>query len=260
MLEVSLENPVTASRFVPGRDDMPAAVVHRHDEGQLVLSLAGTVACKVPDAHWIVPPQCALWIPAGVPHMSHASANAQCYFLFVSTAVSSLPRECCSLRITPMLREMILELAGSSGTRGPRNRILLVQLLLDELARMPVERTCFPIPADPRLRSIAQALIDEPDDRRTVKQWSAYIGVSERTLSRQIFDETGMSFSAWRRQLHLSVALRALSMGRTVQQVSGDIGYESVTAFITMFKKALGTTPARYFANGTAESARDRDT
>lgn len=259
MPEASLENPVTASRFIAGQNDMPGSVAHRHDEGQLVLSLAGTVACQVPDAHWIVPPQCALWIPAGVPHMSHAADNADCCFLFISAAVSSLPRECCSLRITPMVREMILELADGNETRGPRNRSLLVQLLLDELTRMPVERTCFPIPTDPRLRKIAQALIDEPDDRRTVRQWSAYIGVSERTLSRHIFDKTGMSFSVWRRQLHLSVALRALSMGSTVQQVSGDLGYESVTAFITMFKKALGTTPARYFANGTAASTKDRN-
>jgi AraC-like DNA-binding protein len=30
--------------------------------------------------------------------------------------------------------------------------------------------------------------------------------------------------------------------------VSETLGYESVTAFITMFKKALGQSPTRYFA------------
>jgi AraC-like DNA-binding protein len=30
--------------------------------------------------------------------------------------------------------------------------------------------------------------------------------------------------------------------------VSDELGYESVTAFITMFKKALGHSPGRYFA------------
>ncbi|MOA44098.1 HTH-type transcriptional repressor of iron proteins A [compost metagenome] len=72
--------------------------------------------------------------------------------------------------------------------------------------------------------------------------------MSERTLSRRLFAETGMSFGAWRRQLHLMVALRGLAAGDTVQQVAGDLGYEAVTGFITMFKRALGTTPAKYFA------------
>ena len=52
----------------------------------------------------------------------------------------------------------------------------------------------------------------------------------------------------WRRQLHLVIALRKLATGATVQRVSSDLGYESATAFIVMFKKALGTTPTRYFA------------
>ncbi|MNE83569.1 transcriptional activator FtrA [compost metagenome] len=72
--------------------------------------------------------------------------------------------------------------------------------------------------------------------------------MSECTLSRRLLAETGMSFGAWRRQLHLMVALRGLAAGDTVQQVAGDLGYEAVTGFITMFKRALGTTPAKYFA------------
>jgi Helix-turn-helix domain len=44
------------------------------------------------------------------------------------------------------------------------------------------------------------------------------------------------------------VALRELADGATVQRVSYDLGYGSVSAFITMFKKALGQPPPRYFA------------
>lgn len=32
------------------------------------------------------------------------------------------------------------------------------------------------------------------------------------------------------------------------QNVATTLGYESVNAFITMFRKAMGTTPAHYFA------------
>ena len=60
--------------------------------------------------------------------------------------------------------------------------------------------------------------------------------------------QTGLSFDRWRRQLHMIVALRELSGGATVQQVAYGLGYESPSAFITMFKKAFGKPPATYIA------------
>jgi AraC-like DNA-binding protein len=62
-----------------------------------------------------------------------------------------------------------------------------------------------------------------------------------------------MTFSRWRQQLQIIVAIQKLSAGETVQSVSGALGYESVSAFITMFKKALGKSPARYFSEREAD-------
>ena len=38
-----------------------------------------------------------------------------------------------------------------------------------------------------------------------------------------------------------------LAQGELVTNIAGDLGYESVSAFISMFRRMLGTTPARYF-------------
>ncbi|HCN7121416.1 TPA: AraC family transcriptional regulator, partial [Escherichia coli] len=40
----------------------------------------------------------------------------------------------------------------------------------------------------------------------------------------------------------------------TVQKVAHTLGYDSTTAFITMFKKGLGQTPGRYIAGLTTVS------
>lgn len=58
-----------------------------------------------------------------------------------------------------------------------------------------------------------------------------------------------MSFGQWRQQLKLLIAIRQLCNGESVQNIAFDLGYESVTAFITMFKKQLGQTPKQYVAN-----------
>jgi AraC-like DNA-binding protein len=100
-----------------------------------------------------------------------------------------------------------------------------------------------------RLNRIASALVDGPSDRSAMAQWASRVAMSESSLARLVQHETGLSFGRWRQQLQLIVALRSLAAGATVQQVSGDLGYESVSAFMTMFKKALGASPAKYFKN-----------
>jgi AraC-like DNA-binding protein len=72
--------------------------------------------------------------------------------------------------------------------------------------------------------------------------------MSERSLARLVVRETGLTFGRWRQRFHLIVAVRSLSSGLAVQDVASTLSYDSVTAFITMFKKALGQSPARYIS------------
>jgi AraC-like DNA-binding protein len=146
-----------------------------------------------------------------------------------------------------LLRELIVELSERPGIDD--GDALLARLLLAELPRMPVQQLYLPIPPEPRLRQIADALAANPADRTRLGAWASRAGLSESSLSRLVIKETGLSFGRWRQQLHLIVAIRELSKGATVQQVSAELGYESVAAFITMFKKALGKPPAKYLAS-----------
>lgn len=244
--------PVQALR-VRVSDSESEVPVHEHRKGQLVLALRGSVTCEVPHALWIVPPQSAVWIPGGMPHSNRATANARVYFLSVDPEAAALPAECCTLSITPMLREMIRHLASlppDYPADGPTAR--LVGVLLEELARMPVERFSLPVSNEPRIRRMSKALADDPSNRRTLAQWADRLAMSERSLARLLVRETGLTFGRWRQQLHLIVALGKLADGVSVQQVAEALGYESVTAFITMFKKAFGKPPAKYLASITS--------
>lgn len=223
---------------------------HQHRQGQLVLALHGAVTCKAEKGVWIVPPNCGVWIPGGVPHSNQITSNARIAYLFVEPDAAMLPTKCCTLSVSPMLREMIIQLAEiSQDDRDDAHVERLVRVMLDELALMPRERLELPVSDHPKIASITAALMADPGDRRTLDQWAKHVAISDRTLKRLMVQETGLSFGRWRRQLHLVIALRGLAGGATVQQVAGDLGYESTTAFIVMFRKALGTTPSRYFAD-----------
>ncbi|TGQ71013.1 AraC family transcriptional regulator [Mesorhizobium sp. M00.F.Ca.ET.186.01.1.1] len=227
------------------RAEVPA---HWHRKAQIVFTLGGGVTCRVPSGLWMVPPHCGVWIPGGMEHSNIATANARIFFVYIEPGAAELPDRCCTLWISPLLRELIIELSDSVQDDQARDE-LLTRALLSELPRMPVQQLHLPISSELRLGKIAEALAQDPADRSTLAEWANRVALSESSLARLVVKETGLSFGRWRQQLHLIVAIRELASGATVQQVSGDLGYASVTAFITMFKKALGKPPAKYLGS-----------
>lgn len=223
---------------------------HRHRKGQLMLLLRGVLTCEVEGSLWIVPPQGALWVPSDVLHKITAAGMIEVYVAFIDPAVASaLPPTCCAISTTALLRELVVRSARLPmlyPEGGAESH--LVVLLLDELAAATIGTLRLPMPSDTRLRRIVEAIIAEPAERGTVQTWARRMGMSERTLARLLTRQTGMSFGRWRQQLHLMLAVKWLSTGTSVQQVADDLGYESAGSFVTMFRKALGTSPGRYMA------------
>jgi AraC-like DNA-binding protein len=59
-----------------------------------------------------------------------------------------------------------------------------------------------------------------------------------------------MTFGKWRQQLRLMQAMRLLAEGEKVTHAALESGYSTPSAFISMFRKTLGTTPSRFFGTG----------
>ncbi|WP_144639654.1 AraC family transcriptional regulator [Bordetella genomosp. 13] len=240
--------PAVAVRVEVAQHDAEQPV-HLHRKGQLVLALRGGITCSVSKAMWMVPPHHAVWIPGGMPHSNRATDNASICFLFVEPTAANLPEQCCTLAVSPLVRELIQHLADQGqayAPDGPTAR--LAGVLVEQLGSMPVEQLHLPVSHHPKIRRIADVLARDPADRTTLAEWAGRLALSDRSLARLVQRETGLTFGRWRQQLHMIVAMQQLSAGATVQQVAGNLGYDSVTAFITMFKKSTGQPPGRYFA------------
>ncbi|WHO37766.1 helix-turn-helix transcriptional regulator [Sphingobium sp. AP49] len=229
---------------------------HAHRKAQLILTARGMVTCDVAKGLWMVPPQCALWIPGDMEHSVRAVGDVELYVLFVDPDIAKgLPSECCTIAMSSLLRELVFavsHLPALYDNDGPPGR--LIQTMLDQLSIAPVEQLHLPLPTDPRLRRIADELAADPSDRATIGQWARRAAMSERTLFRLILRETGMSFGRWRQQFQIMLALERLATGEAVQTVAMDLGYESASAFITMFKKALGQPPGKYLTSRRGHS------
>ena len=139
---------------------------------------------------------------------------------------------------------------------GPEARLCAV--VLDELQALQPSGLYLPWANDRRVQRVMNRVIDDfqsnlngsDGDGRVhsdqLKKWAGEVGASTRTLSRLFLRETGMTFKQWRQQWILQEAVSQLGGGELVTNVALALGYRSPSAFVAMFRKALGKPPAQY--------------
>lgn len=152
------------------------------------------------------------------------------------------------MSVTPLLAALIhaaAEVAQPCVADSRDGR--LMRLILDELRTLPVLPLHLPEPRDARLRRIGRRLERAPDDASTLQDWAARLDVDVKTIQRLCRRELGMTFGQWRQQARLLRALERLAVGEKVIDVALALGYDSPSAFATMFKRRFGQTPSQFF-------------
>jgi AraC-like DNA-binding protein len=221
---------------------------HRHERAQFIYATAGTMRVAADGSMWVVPPQRALWMPAGVEHGITMLSDVTMRTLYLrDDAAAAMPLSCRVLPVSPLLRELIVratELPLQYDEDGPAGHV--IALLLAELHGLQSLPLQLPMPQEARLRALCLALLAAPGDQRTLREWAQSVNASERTVARLFQNETGLSFGAWRQQARLLEAMGRLGSGAPVTQVALDLGYDSVSAFSAMFRRAAGASPSAY--------------
>ncbi len=226
---------------------------HRHRRAQLVYATAGVMAVTTERSAWVVPPQRAVWVPALTEHSIRMHGRVSMRALYIAPeAAPGSPHACCVVTIPPLLRELIHEIMGFPALGAPdaaQARVMAV--VLDQIRAVRTTPLHLPAAVDPRLRTVTDSLAERPGDGRGLNDWAKTAGASGRTLARLFRRDTGMTFRQWRQQARLLAALTRLAADQPVTTVALDLGYDSPSSFIAMFRRALGETPGRFFSRKT---------
>lgn len=223
---------------------------HSHQRGQLMYATRGVMRVGAAGKSWVVPSGRAMWVPARTRHgLDMVGAVAMLTLYIDANAALPLGAECRMIAVSTLLHALLRgaldERAGyAADSRGD----LIARLVLIELARREIDPLHFAMPQDARLLRICQGLLKQPGSRASLEEWATLVGASPRTLARRFQAETGLGFAAWRQQVRLADAVCQLGRGRAVKQVALDLGYRSPSAFVSMFRTALGQSPASYAA------------
>ena len=198
---------------------------------------------------WVVPPQEAMWIPAGIVHSVRMIGPVTTRSLYVRPDAADMPETCQVLAISGLMRELLLAAIDLPADYQEEGRDgLIMSLALAELEQLHSLPLSLPFPTDAKLGQRCRKFLARPSAGESIDDWAEVLAMSRRSFTRFFKRETGMSFAHWARQACLLAAMRRLALGEAVTTVALDLGYESPAAFTTMFKKSLGVPPSRYFA------------
>jgi len=222
---------------------------HYHPEDQLVYASRGVMTVRTSDGTWVVPAHRAVWIPAKTPHSIVMSGPVSMRTLYLrARQVRHMPRTCCVVNVSSLLQELVLHACRSPNlSRRSRVQRHLVDFIVDQLETVQAIPLQLPSPSDARAIRVADALRRDPGDQDSLEQLCDKVGASKRTIERLFQSETGLSLGKWRQQLRLQRSLQLLASGEKVTHAALETGYSTPSAFIAMFRDALGVTPGRYF-------------
>jgi AraC-like DNA-binding protein len=212
----------------------PVTFLHDHRRGrhvhawhQLTFALRGHLEVETADARALVPPDCAVWVPAGLRHTEAMWAPVTVRTLYLAPgSMPPPPPFTRTVAISPLLRE-------------------LADVLLDELHDAPDVSLHLPTPRDPRARRLAEIIRADPGARTPIGKLARKVGGSLRTIERCFVADTGLRVGEWRRRLRLFHALHLLETGVSVAAVAHEVGYASASAFTAAFTHHFGTPPTR---------------
>jgi AraC-like DNA-binding protein len=225
---------------------------HRHQESQLVYAATGTMQVTTPKGRWLVPPDRAVWVPAGLVHAIDVLAGIEMRTMYFDLAwlkreghSKKLAREFV-VRVSPLLHQTVLALFDDRN--DPGRTALLVRLAMLELQRAEDSATFIPLPQEARCRRAAEIVLGDPTADHEIEMLAHAVGTSARTLSRRFAAETQLSFKSWCQRARIAAAIQKLSddANLSVKQLASDLGYASVPAFSHAFRQVTGKTPTEF--------------
>lgn len=229
---------------------------HTHPRGQFAYASTGALKMFTDLGNWVVPPQRAIWVPAGVPHEMHMRGDVVMLNTYLDDEAArraGLQARCQVFEVSPLLRHLLeAALAFEPSAPASERQHCVLTLLIDEMGAMPELPLSAPLPAEPRLAQACQRFLDAPTQTISLDEMAAWSNMSRRTFTRHFLDSTGMTFVAWRQQVCLLEATARLSHGASITAVAFELGFSSSSAFTSVFRRNLGESPARYLAKSKA--------
>ena len=227
---------------------------HAHERHQLMYAFAGTLRLEAENGIYLLPPQRAAWIPAGVMHRTtlHNVLSGSVFF-----ASSLLATEQPCVRIipaAPIVREMVQYALRWPPGRTPGDALAdsffkTLALLCAEWIKEEVP-FCLPAARSGQIAAAMEYTLSNLENA-TLEGAADAAALSPRQFRRRFSAESGI---VWRQFHHQARMLRAMELLQlpqaTVTGVAYEVGFNSLSAFAKGFGRFTGQSPNEFRHSG----------
>lgn len=221
------------------------------DWDYLLYAAKGALRVSVGQERWVLPPSFAAWVPADTPIVVTIDTPVTtCSVLTKPGFCEGLPGRPTVFQMSPMARQMIHYCRdwGNNADHPPQAEPFFLALLnvCAVLAKdsVNVKRPTATDPSVQRAIDITEAGLATAI---TASDVARQANISERSLQRRFRDDVGMTWSEALTQLRMIRAVELLAIGDlSVIQISGDVGFNSLSAFNRAFRKFAESTPTEF--------------
>ena len=213
------------------------AIEHVHEADELTWVVAGACRIEIDEQRWRVDTETALLIPAGTVHRVVPRPDSIVFPLQLAPGAAQTP--------TPIARTPALETCARVLLQpglAADDAVASARAAASTLLRSAGD-ACTPLPHDPRVRRLAQAILDAPAHPADLEELALRMHMSSRTVQRHFRRDTGMSFGTWRTDVRLAHGRELLERGESVAAAARAAGYRSTSAFVAAFRRRHGVTP-----------------
>ena len=208
--------PHNAMRFL-GHDE------HVHDVPHLVHMVMGHGVLTAPGQRLVLEPRSSVWLRAGVPHALELADHSIALGPLMGPEVSP-DRPVAALGVVPAITDLMLARLAA-GPSTPEQCDLFTDALETILRSIAQEDFPAPLPTHPAARRIGLDACAVPELPLGVL--CERHGISSRHVQRLFRQQTGMTFSSWRRRRLLSLASQSLRGGSSPAAAARRAGFGS---------------------------------
>jgi len=212
---------------------------------------SGVVAIITEQGRYLVPPEHGILLPANTVFQLLATTSSKAiFYTFDNLKEKEKPTETAVLEASDFLKSLINESISEHINEYESSALLsLQQLLVNRIKAAKPLSLLLPAVKDQRLVAITSRQQKFPALKTDLVGWGKFVHASPRTLTRVFKNETGITYSEWKQIMAIHIAIIELYLGVSISMIAKNLGYESSSAFIYMFRKHMKVTPSNYLAS-----------
>ncbi|MHC5307991.1 AraC family transcriptional regulator [Bartonella sp. LJL80] len=243
--------PALPAEIIYRTADMPensAFEKHRHQWGEFVYCYSGIMEIQTADNHYLATTRYGLWLPPDLEHLCMNRRQAHyCSIYIANTRLEGLPKKICMLEVDQLALAMLDHLRHQSPQLPYEpHEMRFLDVFKDRLSVAVCAESYLPTSSNPVMRRVLDLLESDTQNALSLKTIAKRANLTERTLMRLAEKHLGMSLTQWRQRHKIIRAIPMLTAGEKVETVALQLGYQSASAFISMFRRLMGCTPDEY--------------